>query len=101
MSTPAQQAIENTHLHYVFIIACARTRDYADAKDAADSAERTLTELARLLSSTSPLFQKMHALRSIIHSAQQSLARQQQPQDLEKGLDLITAIEERLTSKPK
>src|SRR5699024_9786636 len=37
----------------------------------------------------------------IIHSAQQSLARQQQPQDLEKGLDLITTIEECLTSKPK
>lgn len=92
MSTPAQQAIENTHLHYVFIIACARTRDYADAKDAADSAERTLTELAGLLSSTSPLFPDMRQLRSIIHSAQQSLARQQQPQDLEKGLDLITTI---------
>ena len=49
MSTPAQQAIDNTHLHYVFIIAYARTRDYAEAKDAADNAARTLTELARLL----------------------------------------------------
>lgn len=101
MSTPAQQAIENTHVHYVFIIACARTRDYADAKDAADSAERTLTELARLLSSTSPLFPGIRQLRSIIHSAQQSLARQQQPQELDKGLDLVTTIEECLTSKPK
>lgn len=101
MSTPAQQAIDNTHLHYVFIIACARTRDYADAKDAADSAERTLTELARLLSSTSPLFSEMHQLRSIIHAARQSLARQQQPQALDKGLDLITAIEERIAPNNK
>src|SRR5699024_4728514 len=101
MSTPAQQAIENTHLHYVFIIACARTRDYADAKDPADNAARTLTELAGLLPTTSPLFPGMRQLRSIIHSAQQSLARQQQPQDLEKGLDLITTIEECLTSKPR
>ena len=97
MSTPAQQAIDNTHVHYVFIIAYARTRDYAEAKDAADSAERTLTELARLLSSTSLLFSEMRQLRSIIYAARQSLSRQQQPQDLEKGLDLITAIEERLT----
>ena len=57
MDDSAQQAIDNTHVHYVFIIACARTRDYAEAKDAADNAARTLTELARLLSSTSPLFQ--------------------------------------------
>lgn len=57
MATTIQQAIENTHVHYVFIMAYARTRDFAEAKDAADSAARTLTELARLLSSTSPLFQ--------------------------------------------
>lgn len=92
MSTPAQQAIDNTHLHYVFIIACARTRDYAEAKDAADNAERCLTELARLLPPNSPLFPEMRQLRSIIHAAQQSLARQQQPKDLDKGLDLITTI---------
>src|SRR5699024_7576299 len=79
----------------------ARTRDYAEAKDAADNAARTLTELAGLLPTTSPLFPGMRQLRSIIHSAQQSLARQQQPQDLEKGLDLITTIEECLTSKPR
>ncbi|WP_110333473.1 hypothetical protein [Corynebacterium striatum] len=84
-----------------FIIVCARTRDYAEAKDAADNAARTLTELAELLPSTSPLFSEMRQLRSIIYAAQQSLARQQQPQDLEKGLDLITTIEECLTSKPK
>jgi len=97
MDNSAQQAIDNTHVHYVFIIACARTRDYADAKDAADNAARTLTELARLLSPTSPLFPNMRQLRSIIHSVQQNLARQQPPQDLDKGLELITAIEERLT----
>ena len=97
MSAPAQQAIDNTHVHYVFIIACARTRDYADAKDAADNAARTLAELARLLSPTSPLFPEMRQLRSIIQSARQNLARQQQPQNLDKGLDLITAIEKRLT----
>ncbi|OAH29814.1 hypothetical protein AYJ05_11690 [Corynebacterium stationis] len=85
----------------MFIIASARDRDYEDAKDAADNAARTLTELARLLSPTSPLFSEMHQLRSIIHAAQRSLARQQQPQDLEKGLDLVTTIEECLTSKPK
>ena len=96
MSTPAQQAIENTHLHYVFIIACARTRDYADAKDPADNAARTLTELAGLLPTTYPQFPGKRHLRPIIHSAQQSLARQQQPQDLEKGLDLITTIEKQL-----
>ena len=101
MTTPAQQAIDNTHLHYVSIIACARTRDYADAKDAADNAARTLTELAGLLSPGSPLFPGMRQLRSIIHATRQSLARQQQPQDLEKGLDLVTTIEECLTSKPK
>ena len=101
MDISAQQAIDNTHVHYVFIIACARTRHYADAKDAADNAARTLTELARLLSPTSPLFPEMHQLRSIIYAAQQSLASQQQPQDLEKGLNLITTIEECLTSKPK
>ena len=99
MTTLAHQAIENTHLHYVFIIAHARTRDLADTKDAADNAARTLTELAALLPSTSPLFPEMRQLRSIIHAAQQSLARQQQPQDLDKGLDLITAIEERLTQE--
>ena len=96
MDNSAQQAIDNTHVHYVFIIACARTRDYADAKDAADNAARCLTELARLLSPTSPLFPEMHQLRSIIQAARQSLARQQQPQDLEKGLDLITTIGKRL-----
>ena len=101
MENPAAATIENMHVHYVFIIAYARTRDYADAKDAADQAAHTLTELARLLPSTSPLFSEMHQLRSIIHAARQSLARQQQPQDLEKGLDLITTIEECLTSKPK
>ena len=97
MDNSAQQAIENTHLHYVFIIAFARTRDYAEAKDAADNAARCLTELARLLSPTSPLFPEMRQLRSIIQSARQNLARQQQPQNLDKGLDLITAIEKRLT----
>ncbi|WP_277347656.1 MULTISPECIES: hypothetical protein [Corynebacterium] len=40
----------------------------------------------------------MRQLRSIIHATQQSLARQQQPQDLDKGLDLITTIKERLVS---
>ena len=99
MDNSAQQAIDNTHLHYVFIIACARTRDYAEAKDATDNAARTLTELAGLLPTTSPLFPGMRQLRSIIHSAQQSLARQQQPQDLEKGLDLITTIEKRLAAE--
>lgn len=97
MDNSAQQAIDNTHVHYVFIIACARTRDYADAQDAADNAARCLTELARLLSPTSPLFPEMRQLRSIIQSARQNLARQQQPQNLDKGLDLITAIEKRLT----
>ena len=97
MDNSAQQAVDNTHVHYVFIIACARTRDYADAKDAADNAARCLTELARLLSPTSPLFPEMRQLRSIIQSARQNLARQQQPQNLDKGLDLITAIENRLT----
>lgn len=98
MTTPAHQAIENTHLHYIFIIAHARTRDLADARDAADNAARTLTELAELLPSTSPLFPEMRQLRSIIHASQQSLARQQ-PQDLDKGLNLITAIEECLTQE--
>ena len=99
MTTPAHQAIENTHLHYIFIIAHARTRDLADARDAADNAARTLTELAELLPSTSPLFPEMRQLRSIIHASQQSLARPQQPQDLDKGLNLITAIEECLTQE--
>ena len=94
MGAPAQQAIDNTHVHYVFIIAYARTRDFAEAKDAADSAERTLTELTRLLSPASPLFSEIHQLRSIIHAARQSIARQQQPQDLDKGLGLIAAIED-------
>src|SRR5699024_1995274 len=98
MSTPAQQAIDNTHVHYVFIIACARTRDYAEAKDAADSAARTLTELAGLLPSPSPLFSEMHPLRSVMHAAQQSLARQQQPQNHDKGLYLRTMIEERIVT---
>src|SRR5699024_9202478 len=97
MSTPAQQAIENTHLHYVFIIACAHTREYADAKYPADNAARTLTELAGLLPTTSPLFPGIRQLRSIIHSAPQSLARQQQPQAVEQGLALITPSEECLT----
>lgn len=48
MATTIQQAIENTHVHYVFIMAYARTRDFAEAKDAADSAARTLTELGRV-----------------------------------------------------
>lgn len=101
MDNSAQQAIDSTHVHYVFTITCARTRDYADAKDAADNAAEALTELAELLPSTSPLFPEMHQLRSIIYAARQSLSRQQEPQDLEKGLDLITTIEECLTSKPK
>ncbi|MGH1979307.1 hypothetical protein [Rothia sp. L_38] len=95
MTTLAHQAIENTHLHYIFIIAHARTRDYTDAKDAADNAARTLTALAALLPSTSPLFPEMRQLRSIIQAAQQSLSRQQQPKDLGKGLDLITTILEK------
>ena len=97
MDNSAQQAIDNTHLHYVFIIACARTRDYAEAKDAADNAARCLTELAGLLPTTSPLFPNMRQLRSIIHAARHSLARQQQPQDLDKGLDLLATIEKRLS----
>ena len=96
MENPAQQAIENTHLHYIFIIACARDRDYEGAKDAADNAARCLTELASLLPPTSPLFPEMHQLRSIIHAARQSLTRQQQPQNLDKGLELITMIEEHI-----
>ena len=95
MTTPAHQAIENIHLQYIFIIAHARTRDYTDAKDAADNAARTLTALAALLPSTSPLFPEMRQLRSIIQAAQQSLSRQQQPKDLGKGLDLITTILEK------
>ena len=98
MDNSAQQAIDNTHVHYVFIIACARTRDYADAKDAADNTARILTELASLLPPTSPLFPEMRQLRSIIQAARQNLARQQQPQNLDKGLDLITMIEERIDS---
>ena len=98
MENPAQQAIENTHVHYVFIIACARTRDYADAKHAADNAEHTLTELAGLLPPTSPLFSDMRQLRSIIHAARQSLTRRQTPQNLDKGLDLITMVKERIVS---
>lgn len=98
MENPAAATIENMHVHYVFIIAYARTRDYADAKDAADQAAHTLTELARLLPSTSPLFPDMRQLRTIILAARRNLARQQQPQNLDKGLDLITMIEERIVS---
>lgn len=97
MENPAAATIENMHVHYVFIIAYARTRDYADAKDAADQAAHTLTELARLLPSTSPLFPDMRQLRTIILAARRNLARQQQPQDLDKGLDLVVTIKERLT----
>src|SRR5699024_12443872 len=97
MSAPAHQAIDTTHFHYAFIIACARTRDYAEAKYAADNAARTLAELAELLPSTCPLFPEMRQLRSIIQSARQHLHCRQQPQNLHKGLDLITAIATRLT----
>ena len=45
-----------------------------------------------------PTLPDMRQLRSIIHATRQSLARQQQPQDLDKGLDLITTIKERLVS---
>lgn len=43
-----------------------------------------------------PLFSEMHQLHSIIHAARQSLAHQQQPQNLDKGLELITMIGKRL-----
>ena len=54
------------------------------------SAAPPSTELAGLLSPASPLFSEIHQLRSIIQAARQ------QPQDLDKGLGLITAIEERI-----
>ena len=60
------------------------------------SAAPPSTELTGLLSPASPLFSEIHQLRSIIHAARQSIARQQQPQDLDKGLGLITAFEERI-----
>ncbi|HJE11185.1 MAG TPA: hypothetical protein K8W18_07570 [Corynebacterium glutamicum] len=70
MNSPEWLAIATTHLHYVFIIACSHTRDFSDARDAADNAARILTELAGLLSPTPPLFPEMRQLRSIIHAAQ-------------------------------
>lgn len=102
MSVPeqsAQQSAENAHMCIAFVIAHARTRDIAEAKDAAEGAMQHLGQLAKAIPDTSPLFSEMHQLRSIIHSAQQSLARQQQPQDLDKGLDLITALKEHLNPR--
>ena len=91
-----QSSAESAHLCIAFMVAHARTRDIAEAKDAADHAMRHLAQLAKEIPHTSPLFPGMRQLRSIIHSVQQILARQQQPQDLEKGLDLITTIEKQL-----
>lgn len=42
----------------------------------------------------SPLSPEVNKLLRIIHVAQQNIARQRQPANMEKGLDLITAIKE-------
>lgn len=89
MTQSVSQLAENVHVDVAFIVAHARTRDFDYAKSAADSAARNLA----------PFASDIGRLRSIVDQARKSLARQQQPDGVEQGLELIIRIESQLEEK--
>lgn len=96
MDQPVSLIAENAHLCFLFIVAYSRTRDFAEAADAANHAARHLTDLSGELPYGSPLSPTVNQLRSIVQAACQRLSRQQQPSDLEQGLELATQLVEQL-----
>lgn len=95
----AQQSADNAHLCIVFMVAHARTRDVAEAKDAAEGAMQHLAQLAKEIPHSSPLSAEAGRLRAITYDARQKLARRQTPENMEEGIALILKIKERLESK--
>ena len=99
MSVPeqsAQQSAEHAHMCIAFAIAHARTRDIAEAKDAAEGAMQHLGQLAKAIPDTSPLSPEVGRLRTITYDARQKLARRQTPENMEEGIALILKIKESL-----
>lgn len=95
MSVPeqsAQQSAEHAHMCIAFVIAHARTRDIAEAKDAAEGAMQHLGQLAKAIPDTSPLSEKVGRLRSHVNSVSQNLTRQHVPDGMEESLSLARAI---------
>lgn len=95
----SSQSAENAHLCIVFMVAHARTRDIAEAKDAVERAMQHLAQLAKAIPNTSPLSAEIGRLRAITHIARRKLARQQMPENMEEGITLILRIKESLESK--
>lgn len=99
MTQSVSQLTENVHVDVAFIVAHARTRDFDYAKSAADSAARNLAQLASALPGNTPFASDLGRLRSIVDQARKSLARQQQPDGVEQGLELIIRIDSQLEEK--
>lgn len=99
MDPSAWQAADNAHLCIVFMVAHARTRDVAEAKDAAERAMQHLGQLAKEIPHTSPLSPEVGRLRAITYDARQKLARRQTPENMEEGIALILKIKESLEGK--
>ncbi|MGP5573347.1 hypothetical protein ACTXN6_11765 [Corynebacterium casei] len=94
-----QSSADSAHLCIAFMVAHARTRDIAEAKDAADHAMRHLAQLAKEIPHTSPLSPEVGRLRTITYDARQKLARRQTPENMEEGIALILKIKESLEGK--
>ncbi|MGP5558840.1 hypothetical protein ACTXN7_11600 [Corynebacterium flavescens] len=91
-----QQAAEDAHLCIIFMVAHARTRDIAEAKDAADHAMQHLAQLAKVASHASPLSGKVGRLRAQVNVVRRNLARQQVSDGFEESLRLANAIRNEL-----
>lgn len=96
MEQPLAVIAESVHLHYVFIVAHARTHDFAYAVDAANHAEQSLSRLAGALPQDSVLSPGLKHLRLIVHNARRQLSRGRQPDDLEQGLEISLRMVEQL-----
>lgn len=88
----AQQSAEDAHMCIAFMIAHARTRDIAEAKDAADRTLYHLSQLAKVIPRTSPLSEKVVRVRAHVNSVRQNLTRQYIPDGIEEILSLARAI---------
>lgn len=95
----AQQSAEDARMCIAFMIAHARTRDIAEAKDSADRAMHHLSQLAKTIPHASPRSPEVGRLRAITYDARQKLARRQTPENMEEGIALILKIKESLEGK--
>ena len=99
MDSTAWKVADSAHLCIVFMVAHARTREVAEAKDAAEGAMQHLAQLAKAIPHTSPLSPEVGRLRAITYDARQKLARRQTPENIEEGIALILKIKESLEGK--